>query len=580
MSIEDLDYLYKNSVQENIIILVDSAKRDPVFWPSPNKFRIDFSEPFKYVYGVDILDITIPRTMYSIDYNSNKMFLKVGVSIDNEDTIDYTMIEFINRDYTLKELIGEMSLETHILFQNNIAVTIDDNISVGERKSIIVYSNLDNPPKPFIFDMKQSSINEILGFSEIARDIHVYKYHKYYHMHNEYLFASIPKYIEQFKRQVTWEFSDNVFEIKNMTETDTPNTDTNYIDDEFNNGYIYTHLNTNSYKYQSYYITYIRLENQSFSTGIHVCDFYVYKLDYSDIVFTDKFTKDDVINSFKDVNDKTDVSSFITGSNISESNIELVCKRSFSTVGSNLVFSIDKEQKNPYYFQSIPIKTTGNVFYLVYVGAILHNNSGNTQQVAEVEIDIIDSFNLTSPGLVQLSGERYITVHCDEIENDLRGSMMYNHYSPGLAMLNMGVQGFSENRIDFYSVKYKEFHPIGKLTGMVFSINTPNNELYDLKNVNWHMLVSIKYYVPKKLTSFNHSTLNPNYNYNFIQYQIDKHKNNQGKSSDDDDEDDGEPELSEDDFNDRFIRKEIALKEAYYDYDTLTDSDETTSSDD
>ena len=78
-----------------------------------------------------------------------------------------------------------------------------------------------------------------------------------------------------------------------------------------------------------------------------------------------------------------------------------------------------------------------------------------------------------------------------------------------------------ENRIDFVSVKYKEFHPIGKLTGLKFSLKMQNGELYDLKGVNWHMLISIKYYVPKKLTSFETSILNPNYNYNFIQYEID-----------------------------------------------------------
>ena len=79
MTIEDLDYLYKNSIKENIIILVDSAKRDKKNWISPNHFQIDFDEPFKYVYGLDILDISIPRTMYSIDYHKNKVFFQIGV---------------------------------------------------------------------------------------------------------------------------------------------------------------------------------------------------------------------------------------------------------------------------------------------------------------------------------------------------------------------------------------------------------------------------------------------------------------------------------------------------------------------
>jgi hypothetical protein len=228
-----------------------------------------------------------------------------------------------------------------------------------------------------------------------------------------------------------------------------------------------------------------------------------------------------------------------------------------------MVFDINKYQDFPYYFKSLPIQSQGNVFYLVY----LHDdNQLITKDIStSVDVDVIQEFKIISPGLVQLSGERYITIHCDEIENHLRGSMMFNNYSPGLAMVNLGVQGFSENRIDFFSVKYKEFHPIGKLTGLKFTLKTPDGLMYDLKGVNWHMLVSVKYYVPKKMTSFETSILNPNYNYNFIQYQIDKKELHESSSSEDD--------ISEDEFN-RMKRNEIAFQEKLYDEEDSTTDDE------
>ena len=142
---------------------------------------------------------------------------------------------------------------------------------------------------------------------------------------------------------------------------------------------------------------------------------------------------------------------------------------------------------------------------------------------------------------------------------------MVKNYSHGLLMVNLGVQGFSENRIDVVSVKYKDFHPIGKLTGLKFTLKTPDGMLYDLKGVNWHMLVSVKYYVPKKISTFETSILNPNYNYNFIQYQIDKKELHESSSSEDD--------ISEDEFN-RMKRNEIAFQEKLYDEEDSSTDDE------
>ena len=60
MSIEDIDYLYKNSIKESVVTLVDSSTRNKFLYPKSNSYTIDFEEPFRYVYGVDILEASIP----------------------------------------------------------------------------------------------------------------------------------------------------------------------------------------------------------------------------------------------------------------------------------------------------------------------------------------------------------------------------------------------------------------------------------------------------------------------------------------------------------------------------------------
>ena len=556
MPIEDLDYLYKNSVKENIIILVDSAKRDKNVWASPNHFQIDFNEPFKYVYGLDVLDISIPRTMYSIDYNKNKLFFKIGHHINESNVLSETdekVLEFVPRDYTVRELIEEMGTDGNVMFDNNINVRVDANVS--ERKSVIEYRNEDQPPKPFIFNFEKSTTNEVLGFNEHAQTNYQDNYRKIRHPTNTQLFASIPTYLDTIVRTPEWNIVDNVFELNKMDETSTLP-----VTDEFNQGTIYTNLNQEDYKYTGYFITNMTLMNIPSNEKL---EFFLYEFDYSD-GFPIGVTKQDIIDTFNMVADKSNIQNILGYSpHISESNIKLIRNDYFIPLGTHFVYDINKYQEFPYYFQSIPIKSQGNVFYLVYLH---HQQEAITQDVTtSVNVDVIQEFKLITPGLVQLSGERYITIHCDEIENHLRGSMMFNNYSPGLAMVNLGVQGFSENRIDFFSVKYKEFHPIGKLTGLKFTLKTPDGMLYDLKGVNWHMLVSVKYYVPKKLSTFETSILNPNYNYNFIQYQIDKKELHESSSSEDD--------ISEDEFN-RMKRNEIAFQEKLYDEEDSSTDDE------
>ena len=110
-------------------------------------------------------------------------------------------------------------------------------------------------------------------------------------------------------------------------------------------------------------------------------------------------------------------------------------------------------------------------------------------------------------------------MRCDEIENHLRGSYDMQQYSPGLGVLNIDVQGYASGRTEFYSVQYKEFHPLGKLSKMRFRFERKSDgKLYDFKNIDLHFLMSIKFLRPKQKEQFKQSVLNPNYDPNYLGY--------------------------------------------------------------
>ena len=73
MPIEDVDYLKANSVKQSYLLLVDSADRDRSAYPTPSDYVVSFSAPFQNVVGMEVVDASIPRTMYSIDVINNKI---------------------------------------------------------------------------------------------------------------------------------------------------------------------------------------------------------------------------------------------------------------------------------------------------------------------------------------------------------------------------------------------------------------------------------------------------------------------------------------------------------------------------
>ena len=102
MSIEDIDYLKENSEKDSCIMYIDSALRNRDKFAKPNHYVVPFDEPFRYVYGVDVLDASIPSTMFNIDVNNNDV--RAGIYEVNE-TPNYETGNnvFIGLDGQLKE---------------------------------------------------------------------------------------------------------------------------------------------------------------------------------------------------------------------------------------------------------------------------------------------------------------------------------------------------------------------------------------------------------------------------------------------------------------------------------------------
>ena len=364
MSIEDVDYLKSNSFKQSYTFLVDSKDRDYIQHPHPNKYTVDFTTPFKNVFGLEIIDASVPRTMYNVDYHNNTLY--------------YAIIEHHDNDIIP---INEQQL---LLYFNKITVSPGD-------------------------------------YSMTA------------------LIKEINTKIEQYMIQ--------------------------QIQDGYNHDYIF------------------RIE--SVSTPI------------------------DIMNKIKFVSDK----SFILDMN--RSTIR-------DTLGFNLTQNVYTDNSHKY-IPSISNDTTKfRYFYSI-----------NNQVI--------------SPGIVDTIGEKYVTMHCPEIEDHSTRSLSYSKHNLGLARFRLGVIGYNDETISINRTQLREFHPIGKFSRMTLEFRMQNGMLYDFKGANHNITFAIHYYEINTPKQLDRSILNQNYNADMMQYMtqlMDDDEEDEDEDDDDDDDDDDEDETN------------------------------------
>lgn len=138
MSIEDINYLRNNSIKQNYTFLIDSVDRDRSRYPNPNKYTIDFTVPFKNVIGMEIIDSSIPRTMYNIDYENNELYYYIGKNMS-----DINIVEGVKEELNSTDLTKECSFnsgyavigtDNYLELTNNIHLyNIYNSGGIGER---------------------------------------------------------------------------------------------------------------------------------------------------------------------------------------------------------------------------------------------------------------------------------------------------------------------------------------------------------------------------------------------------------------------------------------------------------------
>lgn len=591
-TIEDVDYLKKNSIKQNYIFLIDSKDRNKEAYPNPSEYIVEFSAPFQNVIGLSVIDASIPRTMYNIDVYNNELYFLVHSSNYDLSRLSFDSFKKATLepgDYTIQTLITELNTKLQMNLNN------DSNLPFVK----ITSSPLSNPPDlknriafssayPFIFNMKDSSLAETLGFDAYIR-LSEYNKADYDRNYNPFRFDKYPG-VSNLTIDIYQQFRRNNYTLQEVIKlNNNSNVDLiNYVNSLYANNQLFhsvdipfsnfsnnlDFINTNSYTLLQGPQGVIRQEPLLNQIAQRFYVPYTTNLTRVYAALNTELLSTSNIASFTI---QSDLNGIPSGSNLGSGSIAV----SFidGSLSDSTYLSVPL-QENQYYWVVFNSNENISVYYNDTLTSetsfkMYKNNDWTSYDDTindiyyqlSLQIDVCDDYHkIKSPGIYSLVGERYIILRCTEIEENSFRSLSYSKYNLGIAKFRLGIVGYREERFDYSSVPNREFHPIGKLTRLSLRFETASGKLYDFKDVNHTITFSIQYLEPTGKVEFKKSLINTNYNGNFLEYQYTQQQ--QEEDSDDQDMDYNKDEFEKYKINEaRNLPFQVAQRnlQMYYD---------------
>ncbi len=519
--IEDIEYLKDHCENDSTIIYIDSADRNRNYHPFPEEYTISFDQPFKLVTGFDVLDASIPTTMWNVDkYNGTLALTTCTVPTS---TIDKQLAKTY-----FDEIKG--AVDFWPLFERaHITGSINENFIIIITSSYystqnIVESETTTPYFAFV-----RNVIENTGIKETPKNLDTSSY---------YVFSSRGKsyFIDYTETDIINILNDKNFDVQLNSN--------NLYDLIYFNKINIREVDYNSIKNTNNFVYNIKNFYKQISLGNY------------DIT-TLRTELNNIWGEYDDIGfDATSLPDRKQGIFLIRSSGYLVINASIG----KLIKQIG--------FDTLPRIEDSSLYTPSYVGTNLQVFSGNYNTDTR-------NYSIQAPGIVNLLGYRYLILRCKEMEDHLLGSYAYINYTPGIGLFKLAssYNDVTHLRFDFVNLVRKPFHPIGKLSKLSFRFETQDGNLYDFKGVNHQMLFVIKFLTPTQKVSFNKGILNPNYNPNFMNYMSDNRTIEYKEDSD------VEDDFANHEYDNKYKRELQQYDYSSSDSDSLDENDDKTDSD-
>jgi hypothetical protein len=197
MSIEDINYLKANSIKQNYTFLVDSKDRNRNIYPDPNNYIVEFSTPFRNIIGMEIVDASIPRTMYNVDYENNIIYYYIGKDIN--DSLIKNGVSDYNTSYL--ELTNTHPISNNVINDNSLSLiygtygTLSNSINIYN-----IYNNELSIGGNRIGITISFTIKANIEYFNYINNEYIIFYFGYDHLINTSTFGRVPIYVRAIKQ--------------------------------------------------------------------------------------------------------------------------------------------------------------------------------------------------------------------------------------------------------------------------------------------------------------------------------------------------------------------------------------------
>lgn len=503
---DDVHHFIDSAKEESYLFIVDSRMRDTAVHPSPSQYEISFNSPFRNVFGLDLLDATVARTEYLVESNTNTLEYCIGQP-DSLAAWDMGAWATAARRRTVTLEPGDYNIAQ---FVEHLNARLRE-VAAGAGEAALKCSTSTNPAEinnritltcsqPFTLLMGSSTVRHTLGFGDPVVSSSAAEY------------AVVPGWSVNrsagasdafLSRPVSMDDEDPL----HLTQGPLP-------------------LATRVSYVEVYGGRTLRQRFVASATG-RPTEVAVYAVGSAPVGQVPPSVEVRILEEGGGVV----ASGVLTVAADDPDGAYVPCHVPMNTSNTSQLMTAGAT-----YFVEFRVVSGGVSNASTHVGVYYNDDNFPATQGRYMLLDGVPvhagknacvdvhatatGHAVTSPGLVNLTGPRYVNIRCPEIESHMFRDRVNERCHAGLGMVSLRGYGFRDQRFDFVSFPARRFHPLGKLSKLTFRLERPDGGLYDSHGVDHTLLLVLRYYRPAAEPFGKQSQLNPQYTPDLRQHLI------------------------------------------------------------
>lgn len=510
---DDVSFLQKHAVPETFLFVADSSTRNTSAFPTPSEYELEFALPFRNVVGLDLVDVAIARTEYLVDSGSNVLEYALGTPTSAASVsawYDYNSRERVRRvvvppgDYNLPQLIEALSaamavpkkwdaptnrwVDFSAVAENTLSAVelttpseISNKIRLRCAEAFTVFGATSTMRSVIGLGNRVNTTDTALNAGGVMCDPST----------GDERFTPAPGWLAASPatggaafcsfEEVDEDTVATVLQGSLPVDSAQPVTSTARVRQYFTPGTTGPPRSVSVFAGGSGTLS-VKINNAATGEEILGATGTVV------VTATETNTHEPFTVTF------STATKLVAGTSY---RVEFWCESGSVDVYHEVTnLSIDASK----------------VFAKLYTSGTETATGWAADDIVCCDVGIaVSGHVIVSPGLVNLSGSRYLSVRCLEIEQHMYRDRAYERYHAGLGIVKMSGYGFREQRFDFVSFPHRTFHAIGKLSKLTIRLERPDGSLWNSHGVDHTLTLVVRYLSIPPVADASNTLLNPAY---------------------------------------------------------------------